>query len=400
MGGSESSISQDIVNSIQMTIKQTNTLYNKNDNYVNNTIKNAYYASLDLLNKMNSYMSTINESEVDSVVQNIMSQSNINISGVTGSYVKVSQKFNSQQYIYALALSKVINDQSTDMQTASIAVDILKGTQGVNNLITQASALESNAEAMASALASAMASASAEAGSGTSADTDVDVKVRNETTMDIYNENISMNVNENDINNIQDYCSQVEQNLQNYNEYYANAQQSLNEITEAVNIMSQNNINITDIKGSIIKVEQVNSNMQTVISQLGTFYNNIMYDKMYHYYEQQSLKDVSQSAQASLSQSGEGSNATKASASESASSSATASSKSTSLLQDAGEALSSICSSITGPVAAVLVIVVVIIGGCLIALIVGLTKIADTAVGAFSNVSKDPGVKEAIKSSI
>ena len=56
--------------------------------------------------------------------------------------------------------------------------------------------------------------------------------------------------------------------------------------------------------------------------------------------------------------------------------------------------------SISGTVATVIIVIVCVIGIAVIALVIGLTKIADSVVRGVTDVAKDPGVQDIAKSAI
>lgn len=396
MGSSTSSYSNLAVN-VKDTIKNLSLDYTKNDNYVNNTIKNAFISAVNVAVSMQSIMQSENAQTIKSEIENKMNVSNVKITGEGNSF-KVGQFNNAEQYITALAFVTAINNQDTQTEALAIASDILNATQGAELLADQSSKLSSVAstDEDISAVIDTLQSATAGSLSGGSSDVSRS-KESVDVVVDQYNEAYNFEVSENVVSLLQDYCTQMQDNVSNGNEYFLNAKQNLEALVTAVNDMNVSGVEIEGINNSF-EVVQANNQIQSIYSKLESFYNNIMSDKLYHYYEDTIVQSGDQTARASTSQSVYLDQASAADVKVTAEESTEQTAESTGIIQDLGSALTGMLDSVSGPVAAIVCVFIIVVGAVVMAILLALTKTLDRAVGAVTDISKDPGVQEMVKS--
>lgn len=401
MGNSTSTESKaKVVNNLKESISNLNLSYESNDNYINNTITNAYKAAVSIASSMTSTMLTAQEANLESKIENVMKQSNIKISGVKNSTIELAQKFTADQVITAMAFMQAINQQESDIQSITIASDMLKATQSMDSLKKQAEKLASQTSVSATQETKTTQSQSTtNSGDVLSKVKSVsNVEMENNTTVEVYNNNIAIAKNDSDLENIQDYAKEINDNVENLNEYFQQAEQTLESIAAVSNIMEQSNIDISLIIDSKVILTQASETTQELYTELVSFYQNLMCDKLFHYYENTIVNDVSQETSESISQSADQSTSTKADASSTAEAATDSTTTSTGVVGSLADSLSSICSSITGTVATVIIVIACIIGVAIIALIIGFTKVTDTVMAGLTDVAKDPGVQDAVKS--
>lgn len=410
MGKTSNTSNASTAQEISQEIKNVGLNISDNDNYINNTLKNAFITAANIAITMQSIMDSKQMAAIEEKIENVMFQGDISIVGAKDVNVNLSQYSSAKQCVVANAYLIAVNQQSTDASVISIASDMLDATQSVDQFKQTvqdiASAVSSDADLMSEIENSQSASSGSFAGSAKNTSNSEEDQ---ELQVDIYNNSTNISVSDTALSQIQEYLVKMTNNVKDSNDYFLNAEQNLNSLSTITNIMIQKGINIADSLSINVNLSQISEQTQETYTELVSYYNNIMFDKLYHYYENKISQESDQSIKTSEAQSQSADLSTKASASESAEESTEQTAKSTSLVQDIGEALSSIAGSITGPIAVIIVIVVAALAMIGVSLTIGLTKIVNTVVdksfGSVSNVlnnitnvSGNPNVKRVSES--
>ena len=407
MGKTSNTSNASTAQQIAQEIKNIGLNILDNDNYINNTLKNAFITAANIAITMQSIMDSAQKANLEEKIENVMFQGDISIIGSKDVNVNLSQYSSANQCIVANAYLIAVNQQSTDASVISIASDMLDATQSIEQFKQTVQDIASAASADSDLMADIENSQSASSGSFAGSATNVSNSEEEQSAQtDIYNNSTNINVSDTVLSQIQEYLVKMTNNVKNSNDYFLNAEQNLNAISTITNIMIQKGINIADSLNINVNLSQISEQTQEIYTELISYYNNIMFDKLYHYYENKISQESDQSIKTSDVQSQSTDLSSKTSASESAEESTEQTAKSTSLVQDIGEALSSIAGSITGPIAIVIIIIVAALAMVGVSLAIGLTKIVNsvvdksmgsvsTVLGNITNVSGNPNVKRA-----